>query len=92
MPYWGIRDEMSVTDGVGYRGTQAIIPSSMQKEKKPFSTSQGSKLHSVVQEYHVLAWKTGRYEDTYSSCAKCAIFSRVNTCESMLSQAVPEYP
>ena len=92
MPYWGIRDEMSVTDGVVYRGTQAIIPSSMQKEKNPFSTSRGSKLHSVVQEYHVLAWKTGRYEDTYSSCAKCAIFSRVNTCESMLSQAVPEYP
>ena len=31
-PYWDIRDEMSVADGVVCRGTQAIIPSSMQKE------------------------------------------------------------
>ena len=31
-PYWNIRDEMSVADDVVYRGTQAIIPSSMQKE------------------------------------------------------------
>ena len=61
-PYWNIRDEMSV--GVMYRGAQAIIPSSMQKEmlkKNPFFTSRGSKFHSVMQGYRVLAWNASSY-------------------------------
>ena len=31
-------------------------------------------------------------KDTCSSCAKCAMFSHVNTCESMLTQPVAEHP
>ena len=31
-------------------------------------------------------------KDTCSSCAKCAMFSRADTCESMLTQSVPVYP
>ena len=82
MPYWNIRDERSVIDGVVYRGTQAIIPSSMHH-------ILGFKIHSVVHGYCVLACNAGK--DTCSSCGTCAMFSCVNTCESMLTQPVFEY-
>ena len=86
---------MSVADSVVYRGTQTIIHSSMQKEmlKKIHSSHLGAQ--SCIQLCKDIMYWPGMQaaiKDTCSSCAKWAMFSRVNTCESMLTQPVPEYP
>ena len=70
-----------------YRGTQAIIPSSMQKEmlKKIHSSHLGAQSCFQLSK-DIVYWPgmQAAIKHTCSSCAKCAMLSRVNTCESML--------
>ena len=95
MPYWPFRDELSLADGVVYRGLQVVVPPSQQ-------SSMLAKIHSshmgADSNYRlcrdIVFWRGMRsaVKDTCSSCGKCAAYGQEQPRESMLSTPIPEYP
>ena len=94
-PYWTYRDELSVNDGVVYKGSQMLIPKEMR--------------NNILQKVHVahfgaesnirmckdfLFWP-GMANDIRAmcqSCGKCAQFGPQNPKEPMRSQPIPHRP
>ena len=88
-PFWSIRDEMSISNGIINKGgNQAIIPTSMQKDIKIHSSDFGAETCIHMCKYKV-----------YWSSMQAAIRNQVivengieKKSENLLSQPVPDYP
>ena len=93
--YWTFRDELTINDGVVYKGLQVVIPVSMR-------TSMLRKIHAahlgpesnIRMAADVLFWPGMKADirEICRSCGKCAQFKSQNTTEPMKSQPIPEYP
>ncbi len=94
-PYWDFREEISVYDGILFKGERIIIPRSMQEHILTLihSSHQGI-VKSKQLARDVLFWKgmNKQIEDIVSKCAICQSQRNLQQKEPMMSTAVPELP
>ena len=94
-PYWCFRDEMSIHDGIIYRGSQAIIPRSMRKDiLARVHVSHAGAESNIRLAKDIIYWPgmQSDIKDVCQSCGKCAQFGAENRKEPMKTQPVPQYP
>jgi transposase InsO family protein len=94
-PYWVCRDEMSITDGIVYRGLQAVVPVSMQKAMllKIHYSHLGAE-SNIRMCKDIIFWPgmQAAIKDECSNCGICAQYASENPKEPMKSQPIPQYP
>ena len=94
-PFWTYRDELTVCDGVVFKGLQVLIPQSMQKPILQRIHSAHLGAASNVRMCKDLVFWPGFRADIAAmceSCGKCAQHKSQNSRSPMLSQPIPEYP
>ena len=94
-PYFTFKDELSVADGIVYKGQQAVIPSSM----RPAMLEKIHKTHFGVgscirRAKESLFWPrmTSDIKNKCTSCPLCAQYASEAPKELMLSHAIPDRP
>ena len=94
-PYYTFKDELSVADGIVYKGQQAVIPSSM----RPAMLEKIHKTHfgvgSCIRRAKVsLFWPgmTSDIKNECTSCPLCAQYASQAPKEPMLSHDIPNRP
>ncbi len=94
-PYWTFRDEMTVHDGVVYKGQQVLIPPSLVNDmlEKVHAAHLGAESNFRMCK-DALFWPGMRADirEMCYSCGKCAQFKAQNQKEPMQSQPIPRYP
>ena len=94
-PYWTFRDELTITDGVVYKGLQVVIPVSLRKTmlKKIHAAHLGPE-SNISMCKDVLFWPGMKADirEICNACCKCAQFKSQNPKEPMKSQPIPSYP
>jgi hypothetical protein len=94
-PYWSYRDELSVCDGIIYKGQQIVIPPSMRKNilEKIHVAHMGPESNIRLCR-DVVFWPGMRSDvrEMCHNCGKCAQYSSQNAKENMLSQPIPIRP
>ena len=95
LPYWSFRDELSINNGIIYKGVQAVIPLSMQREmlKKIHSSHMGA-ASNLRMCRDIVFWPgfQAAIKDVCQSCGQCAQYNVENQKEPMKSLPIPEYP
>ena len=91
-PYWTFRDELTITDGVVYKGLQVVIPVSLRKTmlKKIHAAHLGPE-SNISMYKDVLFWPGMKTDirEICNACCKCAQFKSQNPKEPMKSQPIP---
>ena len=94
-PYWTFKDEMTVQDGLIYKGTQVVIPPGMRGDmlKKIHVAHLGAGSNYRMCK-DILFWPglKAEVQDMCDACGKCAQFKPQNPKEPMKSQPIPDYP
>ena len=94
-PYWNYRDELSINDGLIYKGHRTVIPSSMQCDillkvhKNHFGAAS-----NVRMAKQVIFWPgmSKSISDMCNSCEQCAKYQSVAPREPMKSLPIPNLP
>ena len=86
-PYWNYRDELSVQNGIIYKGMQVMVPQLMHANH--FGADS-----NIQMAREVLFWQGMRkaIQDTCDACGICAQYCRSTTKEPMKSLPVPSRP
>ena len=94
-PYWTYRDELTVMDGLVYKGTQVVIPANRRKYMldRIHAAHLGPE-SNIRMCKDILFWPGMQAEirDICLACGKCAQYKNQNPKEPMKSQPIPEYP
>ena len=93
--YWCFRDEMSIHNGIIYRGKQAVIPTSMYKEMlAKIHASHAGAESNIRMVKDIIYWPgmQSAIKEMCQNCGRCAQFGRENSKEPMRSQPIPQYP
>ena len=88
-PYWNFCDDLIINYGIIFKGTQAIIPVSMQRDMlKKIHTSHLGADSNIKMCKDIVFWPgmQSAIRDMCSNCGTCAMFSKQNERECMLSQ------
>ena len=93
LPYWNYSDELTVVDGLVFKGERIVIPSALRGEmlKRIHMGHMGIvKCKSRAKE--VMLWPNmhGQIEDMVSTCLTCSEFHRCNPKEHIISHEIPE--
>ena len=93
-PYWTFRDELTVQDGLIYKGSQVVIPAAMRATmlQKIHGAHLGAESNYRMCR-DILFWPGMKAEviDNCNSCGKCAQYKTENQKEPMKSQPVPTH-
>ena len=94
-PYWNYRDELSVKNGIIYKGTQVMVPQSMHKEmlRKIHANHFGAE-SNIRMAREVLFWPGMRksIQDMCDACGTCAQYGTTAPKEPMKSLPIPTRP
>ena len=94
-PYWDFRDEISVYDGILFKGEKVMIPKPMQAEvlKLLHSSHQGM-VRTKQLGRDVVYWRgmNSQIEDEVSKCGLCQEMRNQQQKEPMLSTELPTLP
>ena len=94
-PYWPFRDELSILNGLIYKGQQVLVPPSMYScmlQRIHLNHSGTDSNMRMARE--VLFWPgmKGAIKDLCSTCERCASFGKTGLKEPMRSLPVPSRP
>lgn len=93
--YWNYRDELTVQDGVLYRGSRVIIPDAMRSSmlKKAHESHQGAEA-SIRRAKDVLFWPgmNGEIHNMVSQCPVCNDYQSRQQKEPMMTPEIPTRP
>ena len=94
-PYWDIREDIAILDGILFRGQRVLIPEKMQREilKIIHSSHQGMvKCKQLAKD--VVYWPgiNNQIEDMVSKCSICQRHRRKQIKEPLKLMPVPELP
>jgi len=94
-PFYGYRDEITVQDGIVYKGMRAIVPAALQKKMlSKLHTSHQAIEATLRRAKDVLFWPgmVGQITEMISNCTACNTFQNKQQKEEMLSYPVPTRP
>ena len=93
-PYWSMRDELSIVDGILYRGLQVLVPPSLRSSmlKKIHSSHMGADSNYRMCR-DILYWPgmKSSIQDICASCGQCAQYGAQQPREPMQSVPVPQF-
>jgi len=94
-PFWNYHDEISIADGILFKGERVIVPKSMQPDmlKIIHSAHMGTeKCKRRAKE--VLYWPgmNSQIEDVVSNCQTCSMYQRSQMKEPLIYHEVPKRP
>ena len=94
-PYWTYRDELSVKNGIIYKGAQVMVPHSMQKDmlRKIHANRFGGE-SNILMAREVLFWSGMRksIQDMCDACSTCPQYGHSAPKEPMKSLPIPTGP
>jgi transposase InsO family protein len=94
-PFWEFRDELSVYNGVLYRGQRVCIPMSLRSETmKAIHKSHLGIVNCKRRAKELVYWPgmNKQIEDVVSKCSVCLTYKNKPAKEPMIMQPVPELP
>ena len=94
-PYWNFRDEISIDQGIIFKGEKVIIPVEMRKEMLQIIHNSHSGIGKCKRRAKdVIYWPgmSSEIEDFVSTCDICAKYQRNNRKEPLIPHAVPSRP
>ena len=94
-PYWPYRDELSVHNGLIYKGALVFIPPTMRKDMlQKIHINHFGAQSNIRMSRQVLFWPGMRHsiQDLCESCSICAKYSTTATKEPMRSLPIPTLP
>ena len=93
--YFGYRDELTVQDGILYKGMKVIIPKAMRREmiNRTHSSHQGIEA-SIRKAKDVLFWPgmNGEIQEAVERCETCNEFAIKQQKEPLMTHEIPTYP
>ena len=94
-PFWTFREELSIHNGIIYKGQQVLVPQSMHSTMlcKIHANHFGAE-SNIRMAHEVLFWPGMRkaISDMCDTCSVCAQYSRTLTKEPMKSLPIPTQP
>lgn len=93
--YWTVRDELSVSDGIVYRGMRLVVPPSLRKAMLQYihrSHYGIVKCRSRAKETLYWPGMNAEIEDLVTDCPECQKLQNKQEREEMISMPVPEIP
>jgi hypothetical protein len=91
--YWPYRDELSVQDGIIYRGTRVLIPTAMRLRMLEQIHSAHLGAERCIRAARQLYWPTIQNDIKYpcDNCETCQEFKPEQTKQPMQSQPIPKH-
>ena len=91
--YWPFRDEITIQDGILYKGQTVIIPTSMRREMLEAIHCSHPAIVSCLRR-HVLFWpdKSAQVEDVISKCSTCIEYAQRQSKEPLLNYPISSRP
>ena len=93
--YYTFREEMSVLDGLIFKGDRIVVPTSMQTEIKERLNSSHVGVHGCLRRARdTVYWPNmnADFESYISRCSTCNSIQRSQAKEPMIAHAIPELP
>ena len=93
--YWNMRDELTVQDGVIYKGMKVVIPTVMRKQMIAKSHTSHLGIHACVRRAKdVLYWPgmTAEITELVRMCAVCSEFLDKQQKEPLMTHKIPTLP
>ena len=94
-PYWNMRDEISMSDGLVFAGERIVIPESMRQEMLQILHEPHMGMEITKSRARTAIFWTGMsraIEDTVAKCSTCLHFARSNHKEQMIAHDIPDGP
>ena len=95
LPYFNIRDELSIHDGLVYRGERIVIPVSLRSQMKKIIHNSHLGIESCLRRARdCLYWPgmNAEIKDFVSSCEACRTFEVQNQKETLMPHDLPSRP
>ena len=93
--YWGIRDELSIQNGILLKGQQILIPKTQQQRiLKQLHTAHLGKEKTRLLAKETVYWPT-MYKDidlTVDACTVCQEYQRSQLAEPLMQHEIPQCP
>ncbi|XP_053403100.1 uncharacterized protein K02A2.6-like [Mercenaria mercenaria] len=93
-PYYSVRDELSVDNGIIFRGDRCIIPKSMRREILDQLHSHIGIEGCLKRARSCVYWPniTSQIKDFISKCDTCQSLERKQSKEPLISHSIPDRP
>jgi hypothetical protein len=95
MPYYTIKDELAVTDGLVFRGERLVVPENMRSEIKKDIHMGHTGIEGCLRRARELVYWPGMNSEIKSwiqMCDTCQEYGKSHPKESLLSHEIPERP
>lgn len=95
IPYFSYRDELTIQDGIIYRGDRIVIPKSLQKEMKERVHTGHLGINSCLRRARDLLFWPGmsmEIRQYVETCGTCATYADKQTKESIQLTEIPSRP
>lgn len=93
--YWGFKDELTLQDGLIFKGNKVVIPGQMKKEmlRKIHCSHQGPEA-CIRRAKDVIFWPgmTAEIRQLVSQCSVCNEFLQKQAKEPLMTYAIPTHP
>lgn len=93
--YWDYKSEMTVEDGLIFKGNKLVIPNTLRRMmlKKVHSSHQGiEKTRRLARDIIFWPGMQAQIADTVSRCAICNTYRKQNRKEPMIGHDIPKRP
>ena len=94
-PYWNCRDEITISEGILFKGERVIVPKNLQPQMLSLihSSHMGTeKCKRRAKEVFYWPGMNGQIENVVSNCPTCNMYQRSNMKEPLLCHEVPSRP
>lgn len=94
-PYWNVRDELSILNGIMYRGMRIVVPPSMTSYKlNLIHDSHLGIVKSKQRARNILYWPgmSAQIEERIGSCPTCQTYQTKQAKEPMITRKLPGLP
>lgn len=94
-PFWNYRDELTVEDGIVFRGERVVIPTTMQRESLKTIHQAHLGIERCKQRARDLVFWPGmnkQIEELVNNCSTCCKYQHNAPKEPMQPHPIPERP
>lgn len=93
-PYLNIRDELTVQDGLVFKGERVIIPVTLRKEMKEILHTSHLGEEGTVRARECIYWPgmNSDFKQFISTCKACRMYERHNQKETLMPHKIPDRP
>ena len=95
LPFWTVKDELSFSDGVVYRGDRIVVPATLRKTLTAKLHQAHMGTESTLRRARTSLWWPGmnsQLKHFIAACGVCNSFQKNNQKETLMSHPIPNRP